>query len=87
MRLPRRTMPADEFWTLIEQLDGSVGEEAIERLVTALGAGGKRTAIGFAERLAATLYGLDREVLFRQEVRWTDALDDAPIPLTDDGFL
>jgi hypothetical protein len=88
MRLPRGTMPEDEFWQLIAVLDGSTQEEAVERLTQVLRAGGRRTAIGFAERLAATLYELDRESLFRQPVRWSDDPDDSePIPLSGDTFL
>lgn len=88
MRFPRRAMPEDEFWQFIAMLDGSTDDEAVERLTAALRTGGKRKAVGFAERLAATLYDLDREVLFREPVRWSDDPDDeAPIPLSDDTFL
>ena len=33
------------------------------------------------------LYELDREVLVRQTIRWADAPDAEPIPLSDDSFL
>lgn len=81
-------MPEDEFWELISVLGGSSDEDAVERLTETLRAGGKRKAVAFQERLAATLYELDREVLFRQPVRWSDDPDDEdPIPLSDDSFL
>ncbi|MEU4622088.1 DUF4240 domain-containing protein [Actinoplanes sp. NPDC023801] len=88
MRLPCRAMPEDEFWQLIAMLEGSTDDEAVERLTAALRTGGKRKAARFAERLAATLYELDREVLFRQPVQWSDDPEEhAPIPLSDDTFL
>ena len=81
-------MPADEFWQLIAVLDGSTDEDAVARLTAALRAGGRRTAAAFAERLAATLYELDREVLFDQPVRWSDdPADGEPVPLSGDTFL
>ncbi|HEX8346350.1 MAG TPA: DUF4240 domain-containing protein [Actinoplanes sp.] len=81
-------MPEDEFWQLIAVLDGSADGEAVDRLTAALRAGGKRQAVGFAERLAATLYELDREALFNQPVRWSDdPEDEALIPLSGDTFL
>jgi hypothetical protein len=88
MRLPRRALPEDEFWQFIAVLDGSTDDDAVERLTAALRAGGKRKAVGFAERLAATLYELDREVLCDQPVRWfDDPEDEPPIPLSGDSFL
>lgn len=88
MRLGRYAMPEDEFWQLIAVLDGSTDDRAVERLAATLRAGGKRKAVRFAERLAATLHELDREVLFRQPVRWLDDPDEeAPIPLSGDTFL
>lgn len=80
-------MPEDEFWQFIDILGGSADDDAVTRLTEALRGGGKRTAVGFAERLAATLYDLDREELFRQPVRWADAPDEDAIPLSDDSFL
>lgn len=81
-------MPEDEFWQFIAVLDGSTDEVAVDRLTAALRTGGKRKAVGFAERLAATLYELDREVLFREPVRWSDDPDDeAPVALSGDTFL
>ncbi|MEV8510203.1 DUF4240 domain-containing protein [Actinoplanes sp. NPDC051475] len=88
MRLPRRATPEDDFWQLIAVLEGSTDDEAVGRLTQALRAAGQRKSVAFAERLAATLYELDREVLFRQPVRWSDDPDDAePIPLSGDTFL
>jgi hypothetical protein len=80
-------MPESEFWQYIDLLEGSADEDAVGRLSDALRAAGKRTAIGFAERLAATLYELDRVDLFHQPVRWSDAPDEDNIPLSDDSFL
>ena len=80
-------MPEDEFWQFVEILGGSVDDEAVGRLADALRAAGKRKATGFAERLAATLYELDRFELFRQPVRWADAPDEDILPLSDDSFL
>jgi hypothetical protein len=80
-------MPEDEFWQFIEVLGGSADEDAVGRLADALRAAGKRKAIGFAERLAATLYELDRIELFRQPVRWADAPGEDILPLSDDSFL
>lgn len=62
-------------------------DEGVGRLTDALRRKGKPAARGFAERLAAVLYDLDREVLARQSVRWADAPDREPIPLSDDTFL
>ncbi|MET0415818.1 MAG: DUF4240 domain-containing protein [Actinoplanes sp.] len=88
MRLLRRAMPEDEFWALIGLLEGSTEQWALERLSAALQAGGKRKSKAFAERLAAVLYDLDREVLFEQPVRWSDDPDEAdPLPLSSDSFL
>lgn len=80
-------MPVEEFWQVVESLGGSVDDDAIARLVDALRAGGRRTAVGFAERLAATLFELDREELFHQPVRWSDAPDAPEVPLSPDTFL
>ncbi len=81
-------MPEDEFWGLIDLLSGSTEPPAVERLAEALQAAGTRKAVAFQERLAAQLYVLDQEALFRQPVRWSDDPDDAePIPLSDDTFL
>jgi hypothetical protein len=80
-------MPEDEFWQLIKVLGGSVEEDAVSRLADALRVAGKRKAIGFAERLAVTLYELDRFELFRQPVRWADAPDEEILPMSDDSFL
>jgi hypothetical protein len=80
-------MPEGEFWQFIEVLGGSVDEDAVGRLADALRAAGKRKAIGFAARLAATLYELDRFELFQQPVRWADAPDEDILPLSDDSFL
>jgi hypothetical protein len=88
MRFPRRAMPEDEFWQFIAVLGGSTDADAVERLTAALRAGGKRKAVSFAERLAATLYELDREVLCDQPVRWLDDPEgESPIPLSGDTFL
>jgi hypothetical protein len=88
MRFPRRVMPEDEFWQFIAILDGSTDDDAVERLTAALRAAGKRKAVAFAERLAATLYELDREVLCDQPVRWFDDPEGVPpIPLSGDSFL
>lgn len=81
-------MPEDEFWRFIAVPDRSTDADAVERLTAALRAGGRRKAVGFAERLAATLYELDREVSCHQPVRWFDEpADEPPIPLSDDSFL
>lgn len=80
-------MPEDEFWELIAVLEGSSDEDAVGRLTEALRAGGKRKAVAFQERLAATLHELDREVLFQQPVRWADDPDGDVIPLSHDSFL
>lgn len=81
-------MPEDEFWQLIDFLDGSTDKDAVERLTEALRARGKRKAVAFQERLAAVLFELDREELARQPVRWSDGPDDEdPIPLSADSFL
>ena len=88
VRLFRRVLPEDQFWQFIAVLGGSTDDAAVGRLTEALRAAGKRTAAAFAERLAATLYELDREELFRQPVRWSDDPDDAePVPLSGDTFL
>jgi hypothetical protein len=80
-------MPESEFWQYIEVLDGSADADTVGRLADVLRAAGKRTAIGFGERLAATLNELDRVELFRQPVRWADTPDEDIIPLSDDSFL
>lgn len=87
MRLRRRPMPEPEFWELIGLLGGSTDDAAVGRLTEALRARGRRAAFGFAERLAEILYELDREVLARQPVRWSDDPDDVTIPLSADSFL
>lgn len=94
MDLLRRTMDVDAFWQLIAVMDGRADEDAVQRLRTALEERGTRDARRFAERLARALHELDREVLFRQPVRFDDeepgVLEDAehePIPLSDDSFL
>ena len=90
----RRTMDEDAFWQLIAVMGGSADEQAVQQLTDALQARGSKAARPFAERLAKVLYELDREVLFRQPVRFDDEdpadLDDPevePIPLSDDSFL
>jgi len=81
-------MPEAEFWKLIDVLGGSTDDDAVERLTGALRAGGKEQAVAFQERLAAALFELDREVLFRQGVRFVGDPPDAPlIPLSSDSFL
>lgn len=81
-------MPEAEFWQLIDTLDGSTDDAAVERLTEALRVLGKRKAVAFQERLASVLFDLDRETLCRQPVRWSDDPDDQdPIPLSDDAFL
>jgi hypothetical protein len=80
-------MPEDQFWSFIDLLGGSPGADSVSRLTDALRSGGKATAIGFAESLAAVLHELDREVLVRRTIRWADAPDQDPIPLSDDTFL
>lgn len=90
----RRAMDEDGFWELIAVMRGRTDEQAVQQLVGALRAHGSKGARSFAQRLAKVLYELDREVLFRQPVRFDDEdpadLDDAqvePIPLSDDSFL
>ncbi|QGQ20687.1 DUF4240 domain-containing protein [Cellulomonas sp. JZ18] len=86
--LLRRPMGEDEFWRLVDVLEGSSDEDAVARLVEALRAQGRRRAVAFAERLAVVLHDLDREVLATRPVRWSDDdEDDDPIPLSDDSFL
>ena len=80
-------MPEDEFWSLIDLLRGRVDDEGVARLTDALRRRGKPTARRFAERLSAVLYELDREALAERTVRWADAPDHDPIPLSDDTFL
>jgi len=81
-------MPETEFWKLVDVLGGSTDDDAVERLTGVLRAGGRKQAVAFQERLAATLFDLDREVLFRQGVRFVDDPPDAaPIPLSSDSFL
>ncbi len=88
VRLLRRPLREDEFWRLVDVLEGSSDEDAVARLVEALRARGRRTAVAFAERLAIVLHDLDREVLANRPVRWSDDQeDDDPIPLSDDSFL
>jgi len=82
------------FWALIAVMGERTDEDAVQRLTAALQARGSKAARPFAERLVRVLYDLDREVLFRQPVRFDDeepeGLADAdvePIPLSDDSFL
>ena len=88
MRLPRRatTMPEAEFWSLIELLGGRVDDTGVSALTATLQAQGGKASRRFAERLAAVLYELDREVLAERTIRWADSPDDPPIPLSDDSF-
>jgi hypothetical protein len=88
MRLLRRAMPEDEFWSLVDTMQGGCDDDSVERLTAALTAAGRKQAFAFQERLALVLHDLDREVLARQPVRFVDDPDDAePIPLSDDTFL
>ncbi|EWT01327.1 hypothetical protein N865_10875 [Intrasporangium oryzae NRRL B-24470] len=90
MRLLRRTMSGDDFWTLIDSMEGQADDDAVERLVDALAAAGRARALAFQERLARVLHELDREMLAAQPVRFEDEdedEDDEPIPLSDDSFL
>ncbi len=81
-------MSPDEFWTLIDLLDGGTGDADLERLTGALRALGRRRARAFQERLAQVLFDLDREVIADQPVRYVDQEpDDEPIPMSDDAFL
>jgi hypothetical protein len=81
-------MPEKDFWRLIEVLGGSADDDdAVARLTEVLRARGRRAAIAFQERLALTLYELDREALACQPVRWTDIPELGPFPLSDDTFL
>lgn len=83
----RSAMPEADFWSLIELLGGRVDDDGVGRLTGALRQGDDGTAVAFAERLAAVLYELDREELFEQPVRWADAPDEEPLPLSADTFL
>lgn len=85
--MSRTAMPEAEFWSLVDLLDGRVDDEGVTRLSEALRRAGKPIARRFAERLAAVLYELDREVLAKRTVRWADSPDADPIPLSDDTFL
>lgn len=94
MSLLRRPMTEDAFWALIAQMGGRSDEQGITELTKALEAQGPKAARAFAERLAKVLYELDREVLFRQPVRFEDEspserkdADVQPIPLSDDAFV
>ncbi|MFM6850063.1 MAG: DUF4240 domain-containing protein [Terrabacter sp.] len=88
MRLLRRAMREDEFWDLIDLMEGEADEAAVARLGSALEQAGKRRARAFQERLATVLHDLDREVLATQPVRFEDEdEDDELIPLSDDTFL
>jgi hypothetical protein len=81
-------MADDEFWQLIDLLEGRTDEDALARLTEALHARGRRSAVAFQERLARVLYDLDREELADQPVRYADdPADQDPLPLSDDGFL
>jgi hypothetical protein len=94
MSLLRRPMDEDTFWELIAVMNGRTDEDAVQLLTEALQARGAKAARPFAERLSKLLYELDREVLFRQPVRF-DGEDPAdladpdiePIPLSDDSFV
>jgi hypothetical protein len=94
MSLLRRPMTENAFWALIEKMGGRSDEQGITQLTEALEAQGPKAAQAFAERLAKLLYELDREVLFRQPVRFEDDdpsdlgdPDVQPIPLSDDTFV
>jgi hypothetical protein len=88
VRLLRRPLAEDEFWSLIGVMGGRVDEDALARLTDALRARGRKTAVAFQERLAQALFDLDREELADQPVRFAgDPSDEDPIPLSDDGFL
>ena len=80
-------MPEPQFWALVDLLGGRVDDEGAGRLTQALRQGGDQMAPAFAERLAETLYELDREELFEQPVRWADDPDGAQLPLSSDTFL
>lgn len=88
MRLFRRPMVENEFWSLIAVMGGETGQEAVARLSVTLETRPRRAVIGFQERLARVLFELDREELAQQRVRF---IDDPPgaetIPLSDDSFL
>jgi hypothetical protein len=75
-------------WRLIDVLGGSTEQDDVERLTDVLRTGGREQAVAFQERLAATLHDLDREVLFRQGVRFVgDPPDSAVVPSSSDSFL
>ncbi|MEI4273452.1 DUF4240 domain-containing protein [Klenkia sp. LSe6-5] len=80
-------LPEDEFWQLIALLDGQPVGEPVLRLTAELERRGPRTSRAFAERLALVLFELDREALADRTIRWADAPDEPPIPLSDDSFL
>jgi hypothetical protein len=56
----------DEFWRLIDLLDGSVDDEAVERLEDALAGRDAAAIVAFADRLAEALFRLDLRVLADQ---------------------
>ena len=87
MRLPRRPMAEDEFWSLIDVMGGECDDDAVARLTEQLQAQGRKGAVAFQERLARVLYELDREVLASQPIRYVDDPEGELIPLSDDGFL
>lgn len=87
MGLLRRPLAEDDFWSLVDVLEGRVDEAALERLTAALRTRSRRDVVGFQERLARVLYELDREVLADQPVRFGDEPEEVPIPLSDDSFL
>ncbi|MFE7558269.1 DUF4240 domain-containing protein [Kitasatospora sp. NPDC057500] len=87
-------LPWERFWQLIDLIGGEPAvafcatfDDGCERLAEALAAGPVEEIVGFGERLAEALHRLDRREYGTQQAANPDDPDDAPAPLSTDGFL
>ncbi|MFC5664864.1 DUF4240 domain-containing protein [Kitasatospora misakiensis] len=91
---PAPELPWERFWQLIDLIGGAPAvavcatfDDGCERLTAALAAGPVEEIVGFGERFAEALYGLDREEYGTQRAVDPDDPEEEPLPLSDDGFL
>jgi hypothetical protein len=80
-------MVAEDFWSDIAVFDGVVTPQGCAVLVDRLAMRGEAAILGFADELAAAVYGLDTPEHLAQSV-WDVSEPDGPaIPMSEDVFL